>query len=208
VRLGTSKVLIPAPEGFEEATTQFESIRTRFAATESPTNEMLLAHLKAEDCDLLRNGQAPTMLQYTKVSVLRAAKEQAFSQADLAAVISEFRKNGAAMMDPNSPGMKRVLDNIEQGLKKIDSATTSVEMTQPVNLGEFEVAPNIYSVMLLLTFKSGAGELKPILATMSYMRVQQRLLYAFAYRQYTSRADIETLRIFAKAWTARILAAN
>jgi hypothetical protein len=208
IRLGTSAVVMPAPDGYEEATSQFENVKARFSETEAPGNEMLAVHLMSSDCDLLRRGQPATMQQYTKVSVLRATKEQVFSQANLAEVVTEFRKNGASMMDPNGPRMKALLEHLEQGLKKTGSDATAVDMTQPVNMGEFEVSPNIYSVMLLLQFKSSAGEATPVLAGMSYMRLQQRLVYVFTYRRYNSKSDVEILRSFARTWTANILAAN
>jgi len=208
LRLGTSAVVVPAPAGYEEASSQFENIRIRFTETEAPSNEMLLVHLLSSDCDLLRSGQAPTMAQYTKVSVLRTAKEQAFSQADLQAVVAEFRKNGAAMLDPNGPRMKAVLEHVEQALKKVDSPDATLDMSQPINMGEFEVSPNIYSVMILMSFKTNEGKMNPVLAAMSFMRVQERLLYVFSYRKYKLRTDVDTLRTFAKTWTASILAAN
>ena len=208
LRLGTSAVVIPAPVGYEEASSQFEGVKARFSETEAPGNEMLAVHLMSSDCDLLRSGQQATMQQYTKISVLRTAKELPFSQAELASVVAEFRKNGASMLDPSGARMKALLEHLEQGLKNTGSNASGVDMTQPVNMGEFEVSPNIYSVMLLLQFKSSAGQATPVLAGMSYMRVQQRLVYVFTYRKYTSRSDVETLRTFAKTWTANILAAN
>jgi hypothetical protein len=208
VRLGSSAVVIPAPEGFEEATSQFENVKTKFTATEAPENEMLLVHLLSSDCDLLRRGQPATMNQYTKVSVLKTVKEQDFSQSELADIVAEFRKNGAALLDPNGPNMKGLLEHLDQALKNTTSTNSSMEMTQPVNMGEFEVSPNIYSVMLLLTFKRGAGETTPILAGLSYMRLKQRLVYAFTYRRYNSKADVEALKTFSQTWTASILAAN
>jgi len=203
VRLGSSAVVIPAPEGYEEATSQFERVKARFSETEAPNNEMLAAHLMSSDCDLLRRNQEATMQQYTKVSVLRTAKEEVFTEASLATVVAEFRKNGASMLDPNSPSMKAVLERVAQALKKPD-----LDMSQPVNMGEFEVSPSIYSVMLLLTYKSSSGEATPVLATVSYMRLKQRLVYVFTYRKYSSTSDVEILRSFAKTWTGNILSAN
>ena len=208
IRLGTSAVVIPAPEGYEEATSQFESIKARFTETEAPENELLLVHLMANDCELLRRGQEATMEQYTKVSVHRTSKERQFSQAELAEIVSEFRKNGASIMDPNSPKMKAYLEHVEQGLKKTGSPDASLDMSQPVNMGELEVSPNNYSVMLLLPFKGSNGESTPILGVMSFLRLQQRLVYVFTYRRYHSKPDVDALRSFTKTWTSNIFAAN
>jgi len=207
IRLGTSAVVIPAPEGYEEATSQFESIKTRFTQSEAPSNEMLLVHLMSSDCELLRRTQEPKLDQYTKVSIRQTAKDREYYQADLAALVVEFRKNGASFMDPNSPTMKSLLERVEQRLKKTNP-DGSLDMSQPINMGELEVSPNNYSVMLLLPFKGSSGESMPILAGMSFMRLQQRLVYVYTYRRYHSKADVEILQTFTKAWTSSILAAN
>jgi hypothetical protein len=211
VRLGNSVVVIPAPEGFEEASSQFDSIKARFTETEAPGNEMLAVHLPASDCELLRRGEQTTFNSYTKISVLRDAKEQVFSESDLAALVAEFRKNGATMMDPNGPRMKALLEHIEQGLKKVESGDTQIDMSQPVNLGELEVSPRIYSVMMLMTITRDTGATQsstPLLAGVTFMRVKQRLIYVFTYRKYHSKSDVEALRVFTKTWTGGILAAN
>jgi hypothetical protein len=211
IHLGSSAVVIPTPDGFEEASSQFERVRTRFTETEAPGNEMLLVHFTASDCNILRSGRDATMNEYTKVSVLSKLKNQVFSESDLATIVTEFRKNGAAALDPNAPLNKATLDKVEQGLQKTESSNTTLNLTQPVNLGEVEVSPNIYSVMILMTFTKNNGTTTtttPILASMTFMRVKQRLLYVYCYRIYRARSDLAALRAFSKTWTGQILAAN
>jgi len=57
VHLGARVVAIPAPDGFEEAASQFEVIRNRFTATEAPENDMLTIHMPHADCEKLRAGE-------------------------------------------------------------------------------------------------------------------------------------------------------
>ena len=77
--------------------------------------------------------------------------------------------------------------------------------------GEFDTRPNVYSVMLLLNFKTKSGDNEvsvPIAGGLSYVRVGQRLIYVYTYRKFTSAADVEVLRDFTKKWIGQILAAN
>jgi hypothetical protein len=211
VRLGDAEVIVPTPQGFEEASSQFEGVKANFSATESPDNDMLAVYLTASDCELLRQGKQPSMTFYTKVSVLKARRAAPFSTEDLAALGAEFRKSGAGIMDPNGPNMKAQLEHIEQALRSRNSATMSVDMSKPVNLGEFDVRPNVYSVLLIITFKiaSSSGESStPLLAGMCFTRVKDRLVYFFTYRKYQSKADVESLTTFTKKWITMILDAN
>jgi hypothetical protein len=84
-------------------------------------------------------------------------------------------------------------------------------MTQPINLGEFDTRPNVYSVMLLVNIKTLNSDKETtalIAGGLSYVRVKQRLIYVYTYRRYESKADLETLRDFTKHWMGQILAAN
>ena len=85
VRLGDVEVIVPAPEGFEEASSQFERVKARFSATESPDNDMVAVYLPESDCELLRQGKQPSMAFYTKVSVRKANRAVPYSTEDLAA---------------------------------------------------------------------------------------------------------------------------
>jgi hypothetical protein len=211
VRMGNVEVVIPPPENFEEASTQFERVKQKFTATESPTNDMVAVFLPASICEQFRQGQEPNLTFYTKVSVLKAGRETPFSTEDLASVASEFRNKGVQAMDPKGATMKAQLEHMEQALSNLNSQSTNIDMSKPVNLGEFDVRPNVYSVLLLFTLKitSGSGSsVLPLLAGMNFIRVKNRLVYLFTYRRYESKADVETLTSFSKKWNTMVLAAN
>src|SRR5438270_13753135 len=74
-QFGDRVIVIPAPDGFEEAGSQFETVRKRMTETEDPGNDMLAVHLPKEDCDRLRQGGFPDFKFYTKVSVSKARRE-------------------------------------------------------------------------------------------------------------------------------------
>ena len=211
VRLGNVEVVIPSPENFEEASSQFERVKESFTATESPSNDMVAVYLPASICEQYRQGKQPNLTFYTKVSVQKARRETPFSPGDLASVASEFRKNGVQVMDPKGTAMKAQLEHMEQALSNLNSQATNLDMSQPVNLGEFDVRPNVYGVLLLITFKVAAGSgtsVLPMLAGMNFIRVKNRLVYLFTYRLYQSQADVETLTSFSKKWNTMVLAAN
>lgn len=210
-QLGNQVVTIPAPEDFEEAASRFEGVRNRFTLTEAPGNDVLAVHLPHADCEKLRAGEFGPFSFYTKISVRQAVRTTDYSAQRFASLVSEFRKNGSKILDVNSPTMKATLEKLGKNLSELNDQETQVDMSQPINLGEFDTRPNVYSVMLLVNIKmqSSEGELNtPIAGGLSYVRVKQRLLYVYTYRKYESKTDVEVLRDFTKKWIGQILAAN
>ena len=47
-----------------------------------------------------------------------------------------------------------------------------------------------------------------MIATVSFVNVNMRLIYVYAYKADPVDADVEMLREFTKKWTASIVAAN
>jgi hypothetical protein len=210
-QLGAQVLTIPAPAGFEEAASQFEQIKALFNSTEDPGNDMLAIYLQSADCEKLRAGGSGPFNFYTKVSIRRGVREEDHSAARFAQLVAAFRQNGAQILDVNGPVMKAATERLDKSLTELSKHETQVDLSQPVNLGEFDTRPDVYSVMLLLNFTrtTADGEASvPILGGLSFIRVKQRLVYVYTYRRYQSKADAAILRIFTTDWISKILAAN
>ena len=211
VHLGARVVAIPAPDGFEEAASQFEVIRNRFTATEAPENDMLTIHMPHADCEKLRAGELVPFSFYTKISVRRLIREENYSPARFAELVAVFRKNGTEIMNINGPTMKGIIDRLDKSLSELNKEDTEVDLTQPVSLGEIDTRPNVFAVMVLMTITAKTGEKQsvfPIVGGLTFLRVKERLTYVYTYRRYTSKTDVEILRDFTKQWLTQILAAN
>jgi len=210
-QLGDKVVVIPDPEGFEEAASQFEIIKKNMSATEDPGNDMLAVHLPKEDCERVRRGEFGAFKFYTKVSVRKANRTREETASDFSGLVSEFRKSGADALDINSPRMKAALERLEKSVSELGNSDSKPQMSQPVNLGEFDTRPNVYSVLLSLSYQyeeNGVRRTRPILGGLTFLRVNQRLIYVYTYRSYTAKTDIEVLQDFTRKWVGKILAAN
>jgi hypothetical protein len=210
-QLGDQVTRIPAPVGFEEGASQFEKIKQHFTATEAPDNDMLAVHLPRADCERLRAGEFGPFDFYTKISIRRAIRGENYSAARFADLVEAFRKSGSQILDINGPTMKGIVARLDKSLTELSQQSTEIDLSQPVNLGEFDTRPNVYSVMLLMNFKTKIGDEEasvPVLGGLSYVRINQRLVYVYTYRKYKAGADVQTLRDFTKAWIGQILAAN
>ena len=219
VQLGDKVIVIPNPEGYEEGSSQFKELKDRFVATESPQADFLLSHLPAAECKLLRNGGSLLLNSYTKISVSRALRAQAVFNPDMKAAIEDFRKNSGAVLDPDGPTMKSVMERAERGLSEVTATQIGLNLGQTQNLGEFDVRPEVYSVMLLFTYNVDSGGTQstvPMLCSMTFLKVQHRILFVNVYRKISSLAAMKTelkpgiaeVKRFTTKWVNEILAAN
>lgn len=211
VLLGDKVIALPPPEGFEEVTSQFESMKVRFAAIEAPDADPLGGYLPARDCQLLRGGQTPVFTYYAKVSILRVIRNEVHSVSAFAETIDYFRKNTQSIFDPGSDYIEKTLKHVEQELTKLDSKETKMAINETKNLGVIESRPNVYSVLMLMSLNfdiDGKQSQIPLLASLTFMRVKDRLLYVVAYRKYESKNDATILSQLSKKWNDIILAAN
>lgn len=211
VQLGDKTILVPDPEGYEEGMSQFPAFKARMEATEAAQNDTLLAHLPVSDCELFRRNLSPAFNNYTKVSVLRAAREMTVTAAMMKELVDNFRQNIGTYLDPNGQPMKDLERKVGQGLSQLDANETKIDFSKPQQLGEFDTRPDINSFLMLVTVKAsvnGTEQTVPVLATTSIVRVKDRILFVYTFVKYRANTDMNTLKAFTTKWTTSILAAN
>jgi hypothetical protein len=219
LQIGEKLITIPDPEGYEEAGSQFSAVKERFVAIEPPTNDFLLIHLPEAVCNSLRRGGALQLDHFTKVDILKTARDQAVFSSDIAVLGAEFRKNGPALLDPQGPLAKSVMANANKELSKAELRQIDVELSQTRLLGEVDIRPDVYTFMMYLVYKTdtaGVETSTPMLASLTFLKVKHRLLYVTAYQKFSSvaavkielRPRVEALKQFTAKWINQILAAN
>ena len=209
-KLGDKVVELPAPEGFEEVSQQWESMKTAFTATVPPQGDLLAAYMPVSDCDLLRKGQPPLMPSWAMINIYREASTHVSSKAEFARIVALARQGGDNVFDPQA--IKNGFARVNELLSKTSSQEIKVDLSKPKILAAFDSRPNVYSNLLLLKLRLQADakevEQPPILGTMSLVLVKQRIVTVLAYKKIESKNDAETLTRFTTKWINEILAAN
>ena len=219
VKLGDTVIVIPNPEGFEEASSQFEKARQALVKMETPGFDNLLLHMPASDCERARTGSRPEFRHYTKVSVDKSRRELTSSDADMAGLVAEFRKHRAALLDPDGPALKFLMENFSRQLSEAASKPIQFEANNTQHLGEFDVRPNVYSVMVFLTYTKEverSESMRQVVASMTWLKVGPRIINIGVYRNISSPEAVKTelkptvieLKQFTTKWVNEILAAN
>ena len=212
VTLGDEVISLPAPEGHEEATSQWEVVKTRWAATVPKDGDLLAGFLPLSDGELLRKGQQPLYPTWTIISVWREARTHAISTAEFARVVAYARQNNEKAMNPENSLTKETQAVVDQVLSKEYSKDVKIDLNQPKILREFDKRPNAYNILMLMNLKVQVDgkevTQQPVLATMTLLLVKQRVVTICNYKKLKSNTDGDTLTQFTSKWISEILAAN
>jgi hypothetical protein len=206
-QLGLKSVAIPPPAGFAEALSQSDLVATVMTGSESPNNEVLASHIPSAELERLKRGEPVEFSFYTKVSVLKMAKAHEMSEAEFAAVVSQFEAASPELFDVNGPIIRETVKRMEGSLSAVAGGEVKLELAQPQNLGSFEKTKDVYSAMMLMTLKGEKGP-TPLLGTLSMVRLKGRMLFFYTYRKFISKQDAEVLRDFTRGWIKEVVAAN
>lgn len=211
-KLGDKTVLLPAPDGYEEVSQQWESLKTAFVAMVPREGDLLAAYLPVSDCELLRKGQPPLMPSWAMINIYREARTHVSSNEEFAGIVAYARQNTESLIDPQNTNIQEHFAHIEEFLSNAISKDMKLDLSKPKVLGQFDIRPNVYSNLLLLklTLKAdgNAVEQPPLLATMSLVLVKERVITILTYKKLESKADAEMLRQLTTKWINGILAAN
>lgn len=209
--LGSVDVSVPPPAGFVEASSRSSVVKELFLATESTQLDLLAVHVPADEMERISRGEYRGLEFYAKVSVSKALRVTNSTREDYAKFIAYLRSNSSKVFDLKSPRMREQLRHQNEGLTEVLKEKTTVDFSQPVNIGEIEDTPDSHGLMMLMkvAFQSGAERKeKMVVAGVSSVLVKNRIVFTYTYRDYKSESDADELRAFTKRWLAEILRAN
>jgi hypothetical protein len=206
-QLGTKTVRILAPATVTEIFSRFDHISARLIATEDPGLETLTVHLPTNSLAKYEADQRQSLDFYTKVSVGRNLKTTDVTPEFFAAVVASTEEQLKTLGDPNDPLLKKIEGNTSKGLSELLGKETTIKINQPKSLGAFDGGPNLYSTLLFVNVDTN-GQKHSTLITISFVRINQRMVNIYCYKTNPTQADVAMLTTFAKKWTAGILAAN
>lgn len=219
VTLGDKVIVIPNPEGFEEASLQFERIKQVLATMQTSGADTLLLHMPASDCERLKTGSPPTFRHYTKVSVLKSRRESNSSNEDMAGFVAAWRKNGTIMFDPDGPLLKSTMEDLSRQISEAASKQIQYAVNSSQYLGEFDARPDVHSRMVFLTYTkdvAGTQTMRAVVASMTLVKIGPRIINVGVYRNLSSPEAVNTelrptvieVKQFTTKWVNEILAAN
>ena len=205
-QFGDRTISIPAPDGFTNVIGRFPKVTARFNATEDPGNIALASHVPENFVADLEGSQDIDLDFYTKVSTKKSLRSTPSTVENYKAVVRDLEKNFDTYLDPDGELIKKVEANYTKGLAGMGTKAT-IRTTSTKNLGFFEKNEHVFSAMSV-SAANISGRMVTTLATMSVVRVKDRLLFVYVYRMFPDEYAVQELTTFTRKYTAKILAAN
>ena len=205
--IGTRQVRIPPPAGFTKIGPVFNHILSVQTAAEPAENEIFAVHLPTDQLLKYRTAFDRSPDFYTKVSVSRIGRDVDVSPTGFKVLGAYIEKEFARITGSDSRDMLAGERYVSKNLTELVESKTKVKFGQPVNLGVFNKNERVHSTLTLLNLSVNKVPYR-FLGTVSFVYVNMRLIYVYAYKANPVDADVEMLREFTKKWTASIVAAN
>lgn len=212
VLLGNVKIIIPAPDGFEDVSS-IKSVQERIISRTDTGNDLLAAFLPKETMDALRNQNSDikNLFNSADVQILKKAREKNLSASDFVGILKYLQSSGLGKFDLKNPILKERIENVEKNITEQNKGNAALDISKTESLGEFRHTDNVFSQLVLMKMSFQTGNISKdaiVIGGVSLIRVKQRLLYVYIYREFKSKDDIEQLKNLSNKWTSEIIAAN
>jgi hypothetical protein len=202
-RAGLKSIAIPAPTS--ELSEIGPDYRVLFEPLVADSNRLIAAFTTSDDAAAMRAGKSEGMKEYALVEVLR--------RAEFTTVTPELFKQVEDTMATQfgttlNSTLKDQQDELNHKLKAaIGDSATAVNLEKPVQLGVLFSKPDACGFAVVMPVSAKGNNMKMV-AGVTVLRVQERLIYAYLYTRYNDEESMQWIRKTAEGWADSILAAN
>ena len=187
-RSGLKSIVIPPP------TTDLSELgsdyRVLMESSVPDTNRLLAAFLSTEDFANIRSGISKGANRYALVENLRQA-EFVDVDADAFKQVSDgMAQQFGAVLNASTKDKEEELNH---KLKAMRGSDTTMTLDKPMQLGVFFSKPNACSFGIIQQI-SAVGSSVKMVAGITILRVQNRLLYAYIYSAYKDEDSVQWVR--------------
>jgi hypothetical protein len=200
-RAGGISFVFPTPS--KELIETGSDYRVMFEPLAPTNNRLVAAFVLPEVLPTIRTGGIPPLHQYALVEVPRRAE---FSKVDAETFKQITDAVGKQFTGDLSGPVQEQVEESNRRLKALGS-TTTVTMTEPVQLGAFFVKPDAVAYGMIMPISAKDVTVKMATA-ICVIRVHDRAIFGFVYSVYQNESTVAWLRSTAEQWTDAVLKAN
>lgn len=201
-RTGLKSIIIPPPTAdLDEIGPDYRVLLDSLAPD---SNRLLAAFLSASDIANVRSGSPKAFVNYALVENLRSAEFMEIDAPTFKQVSDGMAQQlGVAL----NSSMKEEEEELNHKLKSMQGTNATVSLDKPLQLGVFFNKPDAcgFGIIEQVTV---AGNSTKIVAAVSILRVQNRLIYVYLYSSFKDEASVQWVRKTSEQWVDAILKAN
>jgi len=201
-RSGLKSIVLPSPSA--DLSEIGPDYRVLMDSLVPDTNRLLAAFLNSEDSANLRSGISKGLNRYAIVENLRRAEFIDIDADTFKQVTDGIAQQFGATLNAST---KNEEEELNHKLKAMQGSDTTMSLDKPVQLGAFFSKPNACGFGLIQQI-SAAGSSVKMVAGITFLRAQNRLIYAYVYSAYKDEDSVKWVRKTSEQWADAILKAN
>jgi hypothetical protein len=198
-RAGGLSIAIPPPGGnLVEAGPDYRVVLEPLAPD---SNRLLAAFVLPGDMTVIRTGTHPSLTDYALVEVLRQAEFVDVDADTFKTVVDSVSKQLAGNLD-----LKDSQEELNLRLKALNQ-NVAVTLDKPVPLGSFFSNSDASGFGMIMPV-SADGVTTRMVAVISVLRVQKRVLFAYSYKEFKDESTVKLMQATSEKWAEAICNAN
>lgn len=201
-RSGLKSIVIPSPAA--DLSEIGPDYRVLLESSVPNTNRLLAAFTTAEDSANVRSGVSKGFSDYALVENLRLAEFVDLDPDNFKQVSDSMAAQFGAELNASNKDLE---EELNRKLKAMRGTDLTLTLDKPIQLGALFSKPNACGFGIIQTI-SAAGTSVKMVAGVTVLRVQNRLLYAFLYSAYKDEDSVQWVRKTSEQWADAILKAN
>jgi hypothetical protein len=169
-----------------------------------PYNRLVIAFVPIEDKDAVVSVDKKAPPRLALVQVSRQYESMNISESGFRTIIGDVAKKFDTTVESYA---KENEEEFNRRLKSLDIDNPKIAFEKPISLGFLFDEPNAAAFGTVLQASAGSASTKKALSVI-YMRVKDRVLFAYFFMDYKDQGTLLELRKTSEAWARAILKAN
>lgn len=201
-RIGGTPIVIPPPTN--EMVEMGQDYRVVMDVFVPEQNRLIAAFVLPNDLAIIKSGGKAVPTRYALVEVLRRGEFMDLSAKDYKDMADSLEQQFGAVLDT---AVKEGEDELNRRIKAENLDDTKISLDKPVQLGGFFSKTDAYGTGIIMPVTTN-GVTTKVVAGIIFLRVKNRLLFAYLYSVYKDQETVVWMRKTTETWADAILKAN
>lgn len=193
IEVGGVKIDVQAPIGFHEISSLSPETRNLAETMTPPSNRLLAIFVSEDDLGRIMKGEAPEFGRYMLLQVFRELENTNISNGQFRQLVAQIKEQQNTL------------------LPKEYELSQKMKIGEQVPLGVFFEQSNAIGFTSLVKYQAEAEGEKldyVVAGGTSFIRVKQKVLYAYVYGTYENQDDLNWVRSKSREWVNSLLTFN
>ena len=211
--VGPTRLSLPIPDGYEEATQVAPALRQFGERLAPPVNRVLAYFVSTDDVRALRaSASGAEFKRYFLVETLRQAEQSDISPAEFSQAQTIIRDQYKHMLPDAAKAMKPQIDSLANELRESSGGKISgLKVGELRGLDIFIDDPQAISLLAVTKVTVQTQDTStevPMALALNTVLVGGKLVYLYVYTRYAGDRDLDWARAQSKVWLDQAAALN